>query len=505
MTTSRASDPDPEVPATVQRRRFSAAYRLRILKAVDACKKPGEVGALLRREGLYSSLLTTWRRQREAGALQEMRGRRRGPTPRPIDPRVKPLEAENRRLQRKLQRAETIITLQKKVAEILGIPPEAARQRRARLMRAIEAVTAPGETAALCQSVGVSRASLYRHRRPPPPAPPTRPRAPSPRALGSTERQAVLDVLHSERFVDQSPAEVHATLLEEETYLCSPRTMYRVLAAAHEVRERRAQARHPSYAAPELVATRPNQVWSWDITKLKGSIPYLYYSLYVILDLFSRYVVGWMVARHENAHLAERLIAATCGKQGISPDQLTIHADRGAPMRSKLVALLLSDLGIDASHSRPRVSNDNPFSESQFRTLKYRPTFPDRFGSLEHARGVSRDLFAWYNDAHHHSGLTYLTPADVHHGRAATVLAGRHRTRLAAYAAHPERFVQGPPRPDTLPTAVWINRPPTLARQEAPGTTIVTPDDPQHGVIGQPPPIIDDRSVTLVTSVESLP
>ena len=372
-------------------------------------------------------------------------------------------------------------------------------------MRAIEAVTAPGETAALCHSVAVSRASLYRHRRPPPPAPPTRPRAPSPRALGSTERQAVLDVLHSERFVDQSPAEVHATLLEEETYLCSPRTMYRVLAAAHEVRERRAQARHPSYAAPELVATRPNQVWSWDITKLKGSIPYLYYSLYVILDLFSRYVVGWMVARHENAHLAERLIAATCGKQGISPDQLTIHADRGAPMRSKLVALLLSDLGIDASHSRPRVSNDNPFSESQFRTLKYRPTFPDRFGSLEHARGVSRDLFAWYNDAHHHSGLTYLTPADVHHGRAATVLAGRHRTRLAAYAAHPERFVQGPPRPDTLPTAVWINRPPTLARQEAPGTTIVTPDDPQHGVIGQPPPIIDDRSVTLVTSVESLP
>ena len=248
-------------------------------------------------------------------------------------------------------------------------------------------------------------------------------------------------MLHSPRFVDQSPTEVHATLLEEQTYLCSPRTMYRVLAAAHEVRERRAQARHPAYAAPELVATGPKQVWSWDITKLKGPVPYLYYSLYVILDLFSRYVVGWMVARHENAHLAERLLAATCAKQGITPHQLTIHADRGAPMRSTLVALLFSDLGITASHSRPRVSNDNPFSEAQFRTVKYRPEFPARFGALEHARGVSRDLFAWYNDAHHHSGLSYLTPADVHYGRAATVLAARHRTRLAAYAAHPERFV----------------------------------------------------------------
>ena len=273
--------------------------------------------------------------------------------------------------------------------------------------------------------------------------------------------------------------------------------------AAHEVRERRAQARHPAYAAPELVATGPKQVWSWDITKLKGPVPYLYYSLYVILDLFSRYVVGWMVARHENAHLAERLLAATCAKQGITPHQLTIHADRGAPMRSTLVALLFSDLGITASHSRPRVSNDNPFSEAQFRTVKYRPEFPARFGALEHARGVSRVLFAWYNDAHHHSGLSYLTPADVHYGRAATVLAARHRTRLAAYAAHPERFVHGPPRPETIPTAVWINRPPTLTSQVAPATTTVTPGDPQPGSM-RPPPRIDNRPGTLVTSVESL-
>ena len=369
-------------------------------------------------------------------------------------------------------------------------------------MRAIEAVTTPGETAALCQSVGVSRASLYRRRRPVPPAPATRPRA-SPRALDATERQAVLDVLHSERFIDQSPAEVHATLLEEQRYLCAPRTMYRVLAAAKEVRERRAQARHPVYTKPELVATGPNQVWSWDITKLKGPVPYLYYSLYVILDLFSRYVVGWMVALHENAPLAERLIAATCRQQSIAPHQLTIHADRGAPMRSKVVALLFSDLGIDASHSRPRVSNDNPFSEAQFRTLKYRPEFPGRFGSLEHARAISRNLFAWYNDAHHHSGLSYLTPAAVHYGRAATVLTTRHRTRLAAYAAHPERFVNGPPRPETLPTAVWINRPPKPTREDASGATPLTPDDPQHGVIRRSPPTAD-RPITLVTSLGSL-
>ena len=323
-------------------------------------------------------------------------------------------------------------------------------------------------------------------------------------ALVPTERQAILDVLHSERFVDQSPAEVYATLLEEQRYLGSVRTMYRVLAEAHEVRERRAHAQHPSYAKPELVATAPNQVWSWDITKLKGPVPYLYYALYVILDLFSRYVVGWMVAVNESAHLAERLIEQTCAKQGIQPQQLTIHADRGAPMRSKLVALLFSDLGIAASHSRPRVSNDNPFSEAQFRTFKYRPEFPVRFGSLEHARGVSHDLFTWYNNAHHHSGLRYLTPADVHYGRADQVLQVRHRARLAAYAAHPERFVNGPPRPETLPTAVWINPPTRTAVQDAPGTTIVTPDDPQHRVICPPQPISDDRLVALVTSVESL-
>ena len=369
-------------------------------------------------------------------------------------------------------------------------------------MIAISAVTTTGETSALCHSVGLARASFYRRRRPVQPLTPAPSRAPSPRALAADERQAILDTLHSERFVDQSPAEVHATLLEEQTYLGSVRTMYRVLAEAHEVRERRAQARHPAHVKPELVATAPNQVWSWDITKLKGPIPYLYFSLHVILDLFSRYVVGWMVAFTERARLAERLIEATCRKQGIGPHQLTIHADRGAPMRSKLVAELFADLTISASHSRPRVSNDNPFSEAQFRTLKYRPEFPDRFGSLEHARTISHDLLTWYNDAHHHSGLSYLTPADVHHGRAPAILDRRHHTRLAAYTAHPERFVSGPPRPETLPTAVWIN--PPSPPQDAPAT-IVTPDNPRHGVIDGPYAIPQDRSIGLGESVESLP
>jgi putative transposase len=370
-------------------------------------------------------------------------------------------------------------------------------------MRAIETVTARGETSALCGSVGIAHASFYRRRRPARPASPPVPRAPSPRALGGAERQAVLDVLHSDRFLDQSPAEVQATLLEEQTYVGSTRTMYRVLAAAHEVRERRDQARHPAYAAPELVATAPNQVWSWDITKLKGPVPYLYFSLYVILDLFSRYVVGWMVARHESARLAQRLIEATCGKQGITPHQLTIHADRGAPMRSKLVAELFSDLSIDASHSRPRVSNDNPFSEAHFRTVKYRPEFPDRFGSLEHARATSHDLLSWYNDAHHHSGLSYLIPADVHYGRTTSVLDVRHRTRLAAYAAHPERFVRGVPQRETLPTAVWINPPAHPSTPRPAGTDIITPTDPKEAGIGRPSLALDRQSSALIGSAAS--
>ena len=254
-------------------------------------------------------------------------------------------------------------------------------------------------------------------------------------------------------------AQVHATLLDEGTYLCSPRTMYRVLDAAHEIKERRNQVRRPHYAAPELLATRPNAVWSWDITKLRGPATWTYFYLYVILDIFSRYVVGWMIAPRESAVLAERLIADTCAKHGIHPGQLTLHADRGTSMKSKPVALLLADLGVTKTHSRPHVSNDNPFSEAQFKTLKYGPLFPERFGSIADGRAFGQSFFPGYNHEHRHSGLGFLTPAVVHFGQAAPVRAHRQQVLAAAYTAHPERFVNGPPRPADLPTAVWINPP----------------------------------------------
>ena len=310
-----------------------------------------------------------------------------------------------------------------------------------------------------CTALGVSRASYYRRQqtRHTPPTPQTRPTPP--RALSSPERQAVLDALHSERFVDRAPAEVYATLLDENTYLCSIRTMYRVLHQAQEVHERRNQLRHPRYQKPELLATAPNQVWSWDITKLLGPAKWTYFYLYVMLDVFSRYVVGWLLAQRESADLARRLIRESCDKQSLDPQQLTIHSDRGPSMRSQSVAQLLATLGVTKSHSRPHVSNDNPFSESHFKTLKYRPEFPDRFDSQEHGLGFCRTFFPWYNDEHHHWGLALLTPAAVHFGQAPQLLAARQDTLTAAYLAHPERFVRREPKPLSLPTAVWINPP----------------------------------------------
>ena len=235
--------------------------------------------------------------------------------------------------------------------------------------------------------------------------------------------------------------------------------MYRVLAANREVRERRDQLRHPRYAAPELLATQPNEVWSWDITKLLGPAKWTYYYLYVILDVYSRKVVGWMVAERESAVLAKRLIGETCERQGILPGQLTVHADRGSSMKSKAVALLLADLGVTKTHSRPHVSNDNPYSEAQFKTLKYRPEFPDRFGCIEDARAYCVDFFRWYNTEHHHAGLALLTPDDVHHGLAGAKLAHRATVLEKAYAKHPERFTRGIPKPQSLPKEVWINKP----------------------------------------------
>jgi len=318
--------------------------------------------------------------------------------------------------------------------------------------------------AAACRALGVPRASLYRSMQP---APSRRVRPTPERALTAAERQTVLDHLQSERFADKAPAEVYATLIDEGIYLCSIRTMHRILAQNGELKERRNQLRHPQYKKPELLATGPNQVWTWDITKLLGPAKWTYFHLYVILDIFSRYVVGWMVAPRETAELARRLIADTCEKQGIVPETLTIHADRGTSMTSKPVALLMADLGVTKTHSRPHVSDDNPYSESQFKTLKYMPEFPERFGSIEDSRAFGQKFFPWYNHDHHHSGIALLTPEMLHYGMAGEVIELRQQVLDQAYARNPERFVHARPKHPPLPTAVWINPPtPSPATQE---------------------------------------
>ena len=328
----------------------------------------------------------------------------------------------------------------------------------------IEAAPKLGVTAT-CAAFGVARPTYYRKRAPM--LGPKPPRPSPPRRIGEPERKAVLATLHEPRFIDLAPAEVFATLLEEGRYVCSVRTMHRVLGENTEVRERRDQLRHPAYTRPELMATAPNQLWSWDITKLLGPAKWTYYYLYAILDVYSRYIVGWMLAYRESARLAQKLIAETCARQGIQPGQLTIHADRGSSMISKPVAFLLSDLGITKTHSRPHVSDDNPFSEAHFKTLKYRPDFPDRFNSIEHGRSFCSDFFPWYNNEHHHAGLGMLTPADVHFGLVERRIAERQRVLDAAWANHPERFPRGRPIAQRPPQVVWINRP-----QLAPGMAL---------------------------------
>ncbi len=285
------------------------------------------------------------------------------------------------------------------------------------------------------------------------------PRRSHPRALSLQQRQRILEEMSSERFIDRSPAHAVAVLLDEGTYLASERTFYRILGADAPVRERRDQRRHPVYAAPELLATGPNQVWSWDITKIKGPTKGTWYHLYVIIDLFSRCVVGWAVYDRESKTLAENLIRVTCERQGIKPGELTIHADRGSAMRSGEVAELLANLGVEKSHSRPYCSNDNPYSESQFKTMKYSPEYPERFGSLQDARVFGAVFFSWYNTEHRHSGIAMLTPASVHYGHAETVLAKRNLVLEQAWLSYPERFVKGAPKAGRLPDAVWINKP----------------------------------------------
>ena len=325
----------------------------------------------------------------------------------------------------------------------------------------VEELTPIVGTRPACRLLGAAPATIYRRRRPPKPRPPRPRRTPS-RALSAAERRAILAELHSERFVDASPAQVWATLLDEGRYLASERTMYRLLEATHgSVRERRDQLTHPAYKRPELLARRPNELWSWDVSKLKGPAKWTSYYLYVILDVFSRYAVGWTVQQRETAEIAKALIGQATEQQQIKPGTLTVHADRGSAMRSKPVAFLLADLGVTKTHSRPYTSTDNPYSEAQFKTLKYRPEFPARFDSIEQARAFCREFFDWYNHDHRHSGIGLMTPAAVHHGRAQQLHERRARVLAQAYARRPERFVRRPPVPPALPTAAWINKPTT--------------------------------------------
>ena len=321
-------------------------------------------------------------------------------------------------------------------------------------------------TRAACAAVGRPRATHYRHQAPPKPAS-TAPRPAPPNKLTDEEMGQILDVLRSERFVDLSPAQVFHILLDEGRYLASVSTYYRLLRANGEVRERRRQATHPPRVRPELVARRPLVVWSWDITKLKGPQRGEYYDLYVVLDIFSRYVVAWCVAPSESGELAKELIADAVARQEVPPGQLTVHADRGSSMTSNPVVELLAFLGIGRTHSRPHVSNDNPFSEAQFKTLKYCPAFPERFGCIEDARAFCETFFAYYNHEHRHSGIGYHTPASIHYGTAAEVRGQRQLTLDAAYAANPARFRHRRPEPPKLPTVAWINEPTEDAAQPA--------------------------------------
>lgn len=330
------------------------------------------------------------------------------------------------------------------------------------MMAAVSELTHSLPVNLACAVLDVPRSSWYRTQQPTP-ARQEQSSSPSVRALPAEEQAAVRTLLNSQRFQDQSPYEVYATLLDEGVYLCSIRTMYRILRQHDEVQERRNQRQPSAYTKPRPVGTRlatgPNQLWTWDITKLKGPTTWLYYYLYVLLDVFSRYVVGWLLADHEAAELAQQLMAESYLKQGVEPGQLTIHSDRGAPMTAKTVAQLLIDLGVIQSHSRPYTADDNPFSEAQFKTMKYRPDYPARFAALDDALLWARTFFAWYNNEHHHTALGLMTPATVHYGQADALTAQRQAVLLAAYQEHPERFVNGPPRPPQLPDAVWINPP----------------------------------------------
>jgi transposase InsO family protein len=349
----------------------------------------------------------------------------------------------------------------KKSCSLAGSATGDIRGRRRIMMDAVVALApTPRLTAGACSALNLSRASVYRQRwRLARPLVVPRPRPKPHRALVAAERQTVLELLHESRFADQAPAEIYACLLDEGVYHCSIRTMYRILAASQEVRERRQQLRHPLYKKPELLAQAPNEVWSWDITKLMEPAKWSYFYLYVIIDIFSRRVVGWCVADRESATLFAALFEDATTKHPAPKGQLTLHADRGGPMRAKATALLLADLGVTKSHSRPHTSNDNPFSESHFKTMKYQPQFPQRFGCIQDAKTFCRSFFDWYNQDHHHAGIGLMTPDQVHYGQADQVHAARQITLDGAFSKNPERFVRKEPQPPAKPIATWINPP----------------------------------------------
>ncbi|MDD9304251.1 MAG: IS3 family transposase [Desulfobacter sp.] len=455
------SIPDPEVPEKKPRRNFTASYKLRILQEVENCNESGGIGRILRREGLYSSNLADWRKARDKGLLNAMAPRKRGRKSKeknPLATEVARLQKEKSKLEHKLKQAELIIEAQKKNFSDPGNPTKSGRPQRRRLMNAALTLSYDIGKKPSCEAFGVPRSSFYRFYSPKKHV--KSKRGSSPLSLNPDEQQTVLDILHSDTYRDQAPYQVYASLLDKGEYYCSIRTMYRLLHKEHgSVPERRRQVNRPKYKKTELLATGPNQVWSWDITKLKSVTKWTYFYLYVIMDIFSRYVVGWMVAHREQTALAKRLIEKSCENQNILPGQLGLHADRGASMKSKGVAQLLVDLGVTKTHSRPHVSNDNPYSEAQFKTLKYCPKFPNHFGSIEDTRAFCQDFFGYYNKEHYHSGIGLVTPEQFHYGIAKEIYGSRCRTLKEAFIKNPIRFKGKIPRPPALPEAAWINKP----------------------------------------------
>ena len=430
--------PSPEVKPSKPRRSFSAKYKLSILDELDRCTVLGEKGAILRREGLYSSQPADWKRQRDEGALtalNQVRGRKKIHDTK--DQTIADLKKERLMLQQQLAQAEAIIDVQKKVSVIFWHQQSDRREPREEIMKAVDQLSQAIGIKAACTVLGIPRATYYRWQKTDDVAIHKVAKLKHPLALCELERQAVLNCLHSPRFVDKSPGEIVPTLLDEGVCLCSERTMYRILEQEDELKARRQCVRKCDYQKPELLATGPNQVWSWDITKLKGPRKWSYYYLYAIIDIYSRYTVGWMLADRESAELAKQLISKTCQRHHIQEGQLTLHADRGASMKSKPVAFLLADLGLTKTHSRPYTSDDNPYSESQFKALKYCPQFPERFGCMEDAKAFCRAFFQRYKKEHRHSGINRLTPISLHYGYADGVLNKRNQTLASAFEKHP--------------------------------------------------------------------